>query len=145
MITFVKGNIFDSNCQTIVNPVNCVGVMGAGLALQFRNRYPSMFTAYKAQCNSRNLRIGSLYLYTDTTPWVLCFPSKDHWRDPSRLQYIESGLKAFVATYEDYGITSIAFPPIGAGLGGLNAADVKHLMHQYLADLPIRVDIYNMG
>lgn len=137
-----KGDLFNSECQTIVNTVNCVGVMGKGIALEFKKRYPSMFNTYKKHCSSNALRPGSLYLWRSDTKWILNFPTKDHWRDKSEIKYLEDGLQKFVDTYKSKGITSIAFPQLGCANGGLNWNEVEPLMKKYLEDLDILVEIY---
>lgn len=137
------GNLFESKCETIVNTVNCVGVMGKGIALEFKQRYPEMYGEYVEKCNSGELRPGVPYLYSDMSgKKVLNFPTKDHWRSPSRLSYISDGLDWFVNNYERCDIKSIAFPPLGCGNGGLAWSVVGPLMYQKLKDLPIEIEIY---
>lgn len=137
------GDIFESECSTIVNTVNCVGVMGKGIALEFKKRYPEMYMDYVNRCNSKEVKTGAPYVYDngDGTS-ILNFPTKDNWRSPSRLSYVVEGLDWFVENYERYGITSIAFPPLGCGNGGLDWAIVGPLMYQKLNKLPIDVEIY---
>jgi len=143
-IQIKKGNIFEAETQTIVNTVNCKGVMGKGLALEFKKRYPKMYEEYKKECEEEKLTIGTLHLYKgDPDRWILNFPTKDHWRFKSRLEYIEDGLKYFCSKYKEWGIKSIAFPQLGCQQGGLNWSDVKPLMERYLKDLPdIEIFIY---
>lgn len=142
MLKIVEGDIFTSPAQTLVNTVNTVGVMGKGLALAFRKKYPEMYEYYKNACVERNLVVGRLMLYKGKDHWILNFPTKEHWRNPSRYEYIEDGLKAFARCYSDFGIRSIAFPKLGCGAGGLDWEKVKPLMVSYLKDLPIDVFIY---
>lgn len=142
MIHYVSGNIFDSPAQTLVNPVNTVGVMGKGLALEFKKRYPKMFEEYKKQCHDGWLHVGDLMLWRAKDHFVLNFPTKKHWKDPSSLIYVEAGLLSFVNKYESYGISSIAFPKLGCGNGGLDWEVVKPVMERYLQELPIDVYIY---
>ena len=145
MLTFKKGDLFSSGCLTLVNPVNCVGVMGKGLALRFKNLYPQMFADYQRACRKGLLRPGGYsywkghgYVHT-----VLNFATKDHWRDPSRIEWIEEGLADFARTgWKSLGITSIAFPLLGTGCGGLDPDAVRGLMVKYLSDLPVTVEIY---
>ena len=141
-IHYVVGDIFASQTQGIVNPVNCRGVMGAGLALAFKQRYPEMFAAYVQECQSGQLRIGHPTLYRASQPWILSFPTKDHWRSPSKLEYIEQGLQFFATSYQQLGIHSIAFPKIGAGHGKLSWSVVGPLMAHYLEPLDCEVIIY---
>ncbi len=113
-ICYLTGDIFDANSQVIVNPVNCKGVMGKGLALAFKQKYPDMFTIYQHECQTGELQIGKSTLYKASTPWILNFPTKDHCRSPSKLVYLEKGLEYFLKNYKEAGITSIAFPKLGA-------------------------------
>lgn len=142
MIEYIEGNIFNSPAQVIVNTVNTVGVMGKGLALSFKKRYPHMFESYKHACDKHLLTIGKLMLYYAPDHWILMFPTKENWRNPSKLEYLEAGLNKFVNTYAEKGITSIAFPKLGCGNGELSWSDVKPLMEKYLKQLPITVYIY---
>ena len=142
MIQYIEGDIFSSPAQVIVNTVNTVGVMGKGVALSFKKRYPDMFQHYKSICEKRLLTIGKLMLYYEPDYWVLLFPTKENWRNPSKLEYIEKGLMKFVNTYAEKSITSIAFPRLGCGNGGLDWEDVRPLMEKYLNPLPIDVYVY---
>lgn len=143
MIVYVQGDLFTSPAEVLVNTVNTVGVMGKGIALEFKTFYPEMFAAYQQACESGALRIGTLMLYRDTRKSVLNLPTKRHWRSPSRVDDIDAGLKKFVASYEEYGISSIAFPQLGCGNGELDwESQVRPLMERYLSDLPIRVYIH---
>lgn len=140
----IDGDIFESKAQTIVNTVNCYGIMGKGIALEFKKRYPDMFKVYVKQCKDKLLRPGILYIYKKSTPWILNFPTKDHWRSPSKLEYIELGLKKFSSEYFKKEVTSIAFPQLGTMNGGLNWVDVKKLMYEYLIPLEnLEVEIYH--
>lgn len=136
-------DIFESPAQVIVNTVNTVGVMGKGIAKQYKKLYPEMFKEYQYFCENKMLEIGNLWIYKTEGKWVLNFPTKKHWRSPSKLEYIEEGLKKFVDTYKDKGIRSISFPPLGCGNGGLNwEEEVKPLMENYLKKLDINVYIH---
>lgn len=144
-ITFKKGNIFSSDKQTIVNTINCVGVMGKGVALGFRLRYPEMYEKYKEFCKNKQITIGKLWLYKrpqEYSKWVLNFPTKFHWKYPSKMEYLEAGLQKFVETYQEKGITSIAFPLLGTHNGGLDKIDVLNIMHFYLDKCSIPIEIY---
>lgn len=142
MIEYIEGDIFNSPAQAIVNTVNTVGVMGKGLALSFKNRYPEMFQSYKRACDKNLLKTGKLMLFYSPDHWILLFPTKENWRYPSKHEYIEAGLVKFVQTYADKNITSIAFPRLGCGNGELNWDDVRPLMEKYLHSLPIDICIY---
>jgi O-acetyl-ADP-ribose deacetylase (regulator of RNase III) len=156
MINFKKGNLFDSKCTTLVNTVNCVGVMGKGIALQFKTKYPHMFTSYKNACSKGQLKNGGdIWIFDmfeflpfkeiiSNYPKILCFATKEHWRNPSKIEWIEKGLKTFVENYKKWNISSIAFPKLGCTNGGLNwEKDVKPLMIKYLDNLEnIKIEIY---
>ena len=143
MITYVDGNLFTSPAQVLVNTVNTVGVMGKGIAREFKRVYPDMFETYRRYCKEKELTIGRLYLHRTSHKWVLNFPTKSHWRSRSRLRYIELGLEAFRQTYVDMGIKSIAFPALGCGNGQLDYdRQVRPLMEEYLSSLSIPVFIY---
>lgn len=143
-VTILNGNIFNSKAQTIVNTVNCVGVMGKGIALVFKLRYPSMFEVYQEYCKQKLIAVGKLWIYKGepSNPWVLNFPTKTHWKLPSEYEYIEKGLQKFVDTYKEKGITSIAFPLLGAFNGGLDKDRVMDIMISYLSQCDIPVEIY---
>jgi len=142
MLKYIEGDIFNSPAQVLVNTVNTVGVMGKGIALSFKKLYPDMFTAYRKECDKHRLVIGKLMLWYGPDHWVLMFPTKEHWRNPSKIEYIEKGLMAFTRRYADYNITSVAFPRLGCGNGELDWKEVKPVMEKYLKDLPIDVYIY---
>ena len=140
----IKGNIFESTCQTLVNTVNCVGFMGKGIAFEYKNRFPEMYLSYKKICDKNLLKPGFLYLYNKSTPWILNFPTKNHWKYPSKIEYIKLGLKKFVDTYRTRNITSVAFPELGSSLGGLDWNDVRKIMYDYLLPLTdIDIEIYH--
>lgn len=141
-IQYLKGDIFDSDTHVIVNTVNCKGVMGKGLALAFKQRYPEMFPVYQQECKTGKLRIGRPSLYKASTPWILNFPTKDHWRPPSKIEYLEKGLEYFIKNYKKAGIQSIAFPKLGAQNGKLSWDEVGPLMATYLSKVDIDVYIY---
>ena len=143
-ISIKKGNIFLSDKQTIVNTINCVGVMGKGVALEFRLRYPGMYEKYKEFCANKQITIGKLWLYkpVNSEKWILNFPTKIHWKDPSKIEYLEAGLQKFVDSYAEKGITSISFPLLGTHNGGLDKIEVLNLMYSYLGKCDIPIDIY---
>ena len=142
MIKYIKGDLFSSPAQVLVNTVNLDGVMGKGIALKFKQLYPDMFKSYQHFCENEMLQIGKLWLYKSENKWILNFPTKIHWRNPSKMEYIEKGLQKFVATYKEKNITSIAFPKLGCGNGGLDWKDVKPMMDRYLKNLPIDIYVY---
>ena len=149
MIKTATGSIFHANVDALVNPVNCVGVMGAGLALAFKQNFPKMFGWYQLKCAEGEVKIGEVMFYHTDGPIIVNFPTKHHWKDPSRIEYIETGLKdlrrAITTSHtSDFHIpiTSIAIPALGCGLGGLEWNEVKPLIVDSLADLGIRVELF---
>lgn len=142
MLTYLEGDMFNSPAKVLVNTVNTVGVMGKGIALSFKKRYPEMFEEYRTQCEKHKLVVGKLMLWYAPDHWILNFPTKEHWRNPSKLEYIEKGLALFCEKCADYNITSIAFPRLGCGNGDLDWNDVRPLMEQYLQNLQIDTYIY---
>ena len=143
MIKKIKGNIFNTNCQTLVNTVNCIGVMGKGMALECKLRFPEMFIKYKDSCDKKLFKPGYLQIYKNSKPWILNFPTKIHWKDPSKIEYLEDGLKKFQDEYLNKNISSIAFPLLGASLGGLSEELVYETMTKYLEPLNnIDIEIY---
>ena len=143
MITYVVCDLFTSPAQTLVNTVNTVGVMGKGIAKDFKSIYPEMFTRYQELCERGQFNIGQLWPYRTPNKLILNFPTKKHWRSPSRPEYIEAGLRNFAAKYHVYGVTSISFPLLGCGNGELDwESQVQPLMEQFLGELPIDVYIH---
>lgn len=126
--------------EVLVNPVNCVGVMGRGLALEFKQRYPAMFKSYKEECDLKHIKIGKVWLFGEN-PIIVCFPTKLHWRDPSKIEWIEQGLIDLRQQILAYGIQSINLPMLGCGLGGLNEVEVSCLVTKHL-DLDIEVNLF---
>ncbi len=143
MLRYLSSPLFSSPARVLVNTVNTVGVMGKGVALDFKKRYPPMFKAYKDFCDSGRFKVGQLWLYRTPNRWVLNFPTKESWRRPSKPEYVEAGLDKFVHTYAERGIDSISFPLLGCGNGGLDFdTQVRPLMESYLGKLPIPVFIH---
>ncbi|MGO7728125.1 macro domain-containing protein [Rhizobium johnstonii] len=139
MIEFKTGDILRSDVEALVNTVNCVGIMGRGIALQFKNDFPENFKAYEAACAREEVQPGKMFVFetrTLTNPkFIINFPTKRHWRGKSRMEDIDSGLRALVEEIHTRGIRSIAIPPLGSGLGGLNWADVRPRIVEALRDL----------
>lgn len=142
-ITKLKGNIFNSKCDVLINPVNCQGFMGKGLALEFKLLYPNMMEKYIKYCENKALDIGKIALINETKKKILLFPTKKSYSLPSKLEYIEKGLIKIKETYIEKGIESIAMPQIGAGLGGLNWKEVEELIYKIFADININIEIYS--
>jgi O-acetyl-ADP-ribose deacetylase (regulator of RNase III)/uncharacterized protein YwgA len=133
--------------QALVNTVNCVGIMGKGVALEFKNRWPDNYRAYKNICNAKGLKPGQMFVFdtkklfsADGPRYLINFPTKDHWRSKSKIEYIEDGLDALCNVIREYGITSIAIPPLGCGNGGLDWAHVRPLIRDKLSSFE-NVDI----
>jgi O-acetyl-ADP-ribose deacetylase (regulator of RNase III)/uncharacterized protein YwgA len=143
MVSVLIADIFQSKAQTIVNTVNCVGIMGKGIALEFKRRYPEMFKDYEDRCKRGQVRLGEPYLYrTLFPPWIINFPTKDHWRSVSNLKDIIRGLDYLLKHYEEWGVTSIAVPPLGCGAGQLEWRIVGPTLYRYLAKMDIPVELY---
>lgn len=139
MITFTSGDILRADAQAIVNTVNCVGVMGRGIALQFKKAWPENFKVYAEACKQKQVRPGKLFITETgqlTNPqYIINFPTKRHWRGASKIEDVELGLDALVQDIQAKGIKSIAIPPLGSGLGGLEWADVRQLIEAKLSGL----------
>lgn len=147
MIFETTGNIFDSTADWLVNPVNCAGAMGKGLAFKFRERYPSMYAYYKDECLKRNIKVGKVNFWNNKSfvaPGIILFPTKQHWSNPSKLEWIDSGLEylneSILGGFAEN--ESIAVPAIGCGYGGLDIADVKPLIYKWLDPVPNPVYLY---
>lgn len=140
MMEFTSGNILRADAEAIVNTVNCVGVMGRGLALQFKREYPANFKAYEAACKRKEVVPGRMLMFETgqlTNPrFIVNFPTKRHWRGASRIDDIEAGLVALVHEVKKRGIKSIAIPPLGCGLGGLDWNGVRPLIERAFKTLP---------
>ena len=142
-VRVLTGDMFESKAQTLVNTVNCVGVMGKGIALEFKCRFPEMHEDYVGRCKHKKVRLGRPYLFKSLTgQWVLNFPTKDHWRSVSRLSDIIRGVEYLQAHCKEWGITSLAVPPLGCGHGGLDWPIVGRALYQHLTKLDIPVKLY---
>ncbi len=138
MVEYLKGDLVTAEREALVNTVNCVGVMGRGVALAFKRRFPANFKAYKAACEWGEVELGRMFVFEtgELMPrFIINFPTKQHWRGRSRLADIDRGLSALVTEIERRGIHSIALPPLGCGLGGLDWNDVKPRIHEALSRL----------
>jgi O-acetyl-ADP-ribose deacetylase (regulator of RNase III) len=143
MFKTVIGNLFESPAAAWVNAVNCVGIMGKGVALEFKQRFPGMFEDYRVRCSAGQVNLGAPYLYRDASGRaIINFPTKSHWRSPSRLTDVERGLDFFAAHVGQWGLTSVAMPALGCGKGGLRWSEVGSLIWRKLHALPIDVELY---
>lgn len=143
MIIFKDGDIFKDTSEAIVNAVNCVGVMGKGIALKFKENYPNNYTIYKTACDHKEVKIGKMFVYKESNKLIINFPTKEHWRNDSKLEYIEEGLKDLVKVLQSLNIESIAMPAIGCGSGGLNWNRVKKTIEKYLTDVDMNIVVYS--
>jgi O-acetyl-ADP-ribose deacetylase (regulator of RNase III)/uncharacterized protein YwgA len=142
-IKVVTGDLLESKAQTLINTVNCVGVMGKGIALAFRQHFPDMYDDYVRRCEHSEVRLGEPYLYRRlVAPWILNFPTKGHWRSVSKLSDIVRGLDYLKSHYKEWGIKSLAVPPLGCGNGQLEWNIVGPRIYRGLKSLTIPVEIY---
>ena len=147
MIHYQTGNMLDSEAEALVNTVNTVGVMGKGIALQFKNMFPGNFKLYSYACKNREVKVGQLLVTKEEAllagkKIIINFPTKTHWRLPSEYQYIEAGLIELVKVIKKEKINSIAIPPLGSGNGGLDWNKVKQILEKHLSDLDCEIHIY---
>lgn len=148
MIELANGNLLAAPAEALVNTVNTAGVMGRGIALQFKQAYPGMFRAYEAACRASEVTIGKMHVFdrgglAGGPRWIINFPTKRHWRGGSRIADVEAGLVDLIATVQRLGIRSIAIPPLGCGNGGLDWRDVRPRIEAAFASLPdVRVLLY---
>ena len=141
MIRYVEGNLFDSRADCLVNAVNCEGVMGKGIAYQFKKKFPRNTRDYAEKCRTGALRIGTIHTYQDGQTWLVNFPTKDRWREPSQLSYIDIGLDRLVEFLNRTDIKRVALPALGCGNGGLPWAEVRNLIDAKLSRVATRCEI----
>jgi O-acetyl-ADP-ribose deacetylase (regulator of RNase III) len=143
---FTTGNIFDSQAEALVNTVNTVGVMGKGVALQFKERFPLNFKMYASACKNGEVRVGEMFITSTGSfvnpKWIVNFPTKKHWMHKSSYAYIDTGLDDLVKQIQELQIQSIAIPPLGAGQGGLDWNRVKEMIKKKLSPLSIDITVY---
>lgn len=147
MLIYKEGNMFESNADALVNTVNTVGVMGKGIALQFKNNFPANYRAYSEACKKGEVVVGRMFVFRDSNlsmgeRLIINFPTKTDWRKPSEYIYVENGLRDLVRVIRQYNIKSLALPPLGAGNGGLKWEKVKDIISQYLGDLSVDIIVY---
>jgi O-acetyl-ADP-ribose deacetylase (regulator of RNase III)/uncharacterized protein YwgA len=139
----IVGDILRSKAQTLINTVNCVGVMGKGIALEFKKKFPEMFEDYIERCDRKEVKPGVPYLYKSLfPPQIINFPTKDHWKSVSRIADIERGLQILVTHYKDWGVSSLAIPPLGCGNGQLEWKAVGPLIYRYARQMEIPIELY---
>ncbi len=137
------GNILESSAHTLINTVNCVGIMGKGIALEFKKKFPDMYKDYLSRCEKGEVKLGKPYLYKRAVPpWILNFPTKDHWRSISHFEDIIEGLKYLAENYRKWGITSLAVPPLGMGSGKLKWEHTAPIIYEFLNKLDISIEFY---
>lgn len=157
---FRCGDLLGSDKDTLVNTVNCVGVMGKGIALDFKNRHPEMYRDYVQRCRRQEVHPGAPYIYPEprsseqlaldlstspqnaSGPKIINFPTKQHWRGRSRLEYVAEGLQRLEADLTRWGVQSLAIPPLGCGNGGLDWCEVGPMIVDFAMSVVIPVDIY---
>jgi O-acetyl-ADP-ribose deacetylase (regulator of RNase III) len=143
VITVVTGDLLKSSADALVNPVNCVGVAGAGLALQFRLAWPDYYADYQAACRSGGLRPGTVHVFRQPHGrWLISAPTKEHWRTGSSMDLIRDTLSALRTQAEIHDFDSMAMPALGCGLGGLNWDDVRQAVEESLGDLRTAIYLY---
>lgn len=152
-IEYKNGDMFDEPTEAIVNTVNCVGVMGKGVALEFKRRWPENFREYKKLCDEKRLSPGSMFVFDNQDflndgmhRYLINFPTKQHWRSKSKIEFVRDGLVDFVRQVRELGIESVAMPPLGCGNGGLDWSEVRPLIEDSLAELPdVRFVVFAPG
>lgn len=142
MIRYITGDIFKSSAQALTNTVNLRGVMGKGLALKFKDAFPGLFESYAIDIMEKKIAIGTPTIWKGKEKWVINFPSKDDWRNPSTYGYIEAGLKGLRPKLDEWGVLSLALPALGCGLGSLDWKIVKPMIDKHLGDMKMAVEVY---
>ena len=146
MIEYKNGDILREDVEAIVNTVNCVGIMGRGLALQFKNKFPQNFKEYQLACTNKEVQLGKMFVHQTgqliNPKYIINFPTKGHWRQNSKIDDISNGLDDLITIIEKYSIKSIAIPPLGSGLGGLDWKMVKKLIEEKLKNINCTVILF---
>ena len=140
MLEFKQGNLLEEDAEALVNAVNCIGVMGKGIALQFKQAFPENFQHYKKACDAKEVQLGRMFTVSTgklfNPKYIINFPTKRHWREKSKIEDVQTGLNVLVAEVQQLGINSIAIPALGCGNGALNWVEVKPLIESAFAELP---------
>lgn len=146
MIEYKNGDILREDVEAIVNTVNCVGIMGRGLALQFKNKFPQNFKEYQLACTNKEVQLGKMFVHQTgqliNPKYIINFPTKGHWKQNSKIEDISNGLDDLITIIEKYSIKSIAIPPLGSGLGGLDWNQVKKLIEEKLKNINCTVILF---
>lgn len=146
MIEYRQGDIFTADVEALVNPVNCVGISGAGLAKQFKEKYPINFGYYANHCFAGNMQLGRMHLTHDESylpySFIINFPTKYHWRDKSSAKDIIEGIRGLVKAVHAFDIQSLAIPMLGCGLGGLRWSEIRPVIDYHFSDLLVRTVVY---
>ncbi|KPG00029.1 Appr-1-p processing protein [Rhodopseudomonas sp. AAP120] len=147
MITFTEGNLLKADAEALVNTVNTVGVMGKGIALMFKEAFPENFRAYSVACKAHQIKVGQIFAterkdLIGGPKWIINFPTKQHWRNPSKIEWIKDGLNDLVRFIREHEIKSIALPPLGSGNGGLDWKSVRPLIESAMGDLDVQIIVY---
>ena len=146
MIRFIRGNLLDAETEAVVNTVNTVGIMGRGIALQFKERFPENFKAYEAACKADKVEIGRMFVtrtsILSNPRWIINFPTKKHWRNPTKIEWVVDGLQDLRRFIDQEGIRSISIPPLGCGNGGLQWSRVKREIEFALSELDLEIVVY---
>jgi len=141
MIHYVTGDLLKSDAEVLVNTVNCVGVMGKGVALQFKNQFPDLYRAYHTACANGDIEVGRIWAWYGPKT-VACMPTKDHWRDGSRVVWVRNGLESLRDFLIQGGYKSVAMPKPGCGNGGLNWAEINTLVQEILGPIDCHIVVY---
>jgi len=139
MIEFIAGDFFKYDADIRINAVNCVGVMGAGVALLFKNKYPDMFTEYREVCQNNEVQPGKPHVWQNNDIIIINFPTKIHWKNPSKYEYIEKGLMWLRGYLSDKENLTLTLPALGCGYGGLEWKKVKDIINNYLSEISINI------
>ena len=146
MIEYKNGDILREDVEAIVNTVNCVGIMGRGLALQFKNKFPQNFKEYQLACTNKEVQLGKMFVHQTgqliNPKYIINFPTKGHWKQNSKIEDISNGLDDLITIIEKYSIKSIAIPPLGSGLGGLDWNQVKKLIEEKLKNINCTIILF---
>ncbi|MEU4470262.1 macro domain-containing protein [Micromonospora sp. NPDC023888] len=150
MIIAAHGNLMTADAEALVNAVNTVGVMGKGIALQFKRAYPANYAAYRTACAAKEIKLGQMFLFDSARPgpgrYVINFPTKGHWRTSSKVADVQAGLLDLVRVVRAHGISSVAVPALGCGNGGLDWDEIRPLIERAFAALPdVRVLVFPPG